>query len=767
MKKRRKWAGILAGVGIFVLCLAGGSPTNVVSAENGAEQQTGSQDTSAINFGRPSDGNYEMKVAENDRFELMANSDGTVAVLDKESGYLYETNPREEDALANGINKTNLQSQLYIAFASLNGNVTTKNSQTACVNKGWLSYAATADGGIRFNYDFQDAGIVIPVEYRLNEKGMKASVVVGEIEEDLENMGNYLTEISFLPYFGAVDSEATGYILVSDGSGALIYLNNEKASYGSYSQRVYGRDAALVTEKMSTEEETARIPVFGLKDGNRGFLAIISEGDTNATVNAMTSGVLSSYNNAYVTFQYRPYTKTSFLQGNLYASNGAGGDSQISLTVSPVIPEMKAFSVEYNLLFEEDLDYVDMAEVYREYLREKYGLSASGDVGNAPFYLNLLGGLEVEDYFLGIEVNKLESLTTFEQAEEIIGELMSVGIDNMVVKYSGWQKGGIESKIPRKIQFEKKLGGASGYQALVDYAEENGIELFMDFDFVNLYKSGNKVSVYSDAAQTVGSTPAYQYTYDYNLLTKNNSESWNLLTPARMEESVYAMLEKKEKLKGAQLALSSLGNTIYSDYTHKENGIDRADVKETWERIFDLCAEEFEFVMVDNGNAYTFPYVSHIYNAPMSSLKYDIEDEEIPFYQIVLHGLVSYSTEPVNLSAVPENQVLKAVETGSSLSACLMYAENGTLADTKYNYIYSSNYEAWINDISTYYDRTQDFLELVADSVITGHERVQEDVYCTTFANGVSVYVNYLDRQITVDGLEIPAKDFIYVEGGK
>ncbi len=737
---------------------------STVNAE-GEEEQTPKEHVSSGNFAAPSNEHYTMKVAENAGFELMANEDGNIAVLDKKSGHLYESHHQEKDPKSIAINMTNLKSQLYITFADMSGNVSTKNSQTECVNKGWLTYSPTENGGIRFLYDFQGSGFEIPVEYHLNEKGLVASIVVSDIVEQKDGKELYLTNVALLPFFGAAGMENEGYMLVPDGSGALIYLNNDKATYGAYSQAIYGRDTALITEKLSAESETARIPVFGMKDGDNGFLAIVTEGDTSATVNALTSGTLNSYNNVYASFCYRPFTRTTFLQGNIYASNGMGGDTVISLAISPVVPKLNTYSIEYVLMSEEDLDYVDMAEVYRDYLKETYGLSAKESAKTSPFYVNLLGGLEVEKYILGIKTNTLSPLTTFSQAQELLQQLKEAGIDDFAVKYTGWQKGGLESKIPTDISFERKLGGKSGYSELIEFAEQNGIELFMDFDFVNLYEGGNGISLYSDAAQTVGSTPAYQYTYNYNLLTKNDKERWEILSPSKMTKAVNSMLEEKEKLKGAGLALSTLGSNIYSDFTHKKEGIDRADVRAIWEEIFAECSNQFGQIMVDSGNAYTFPYVSHIYDVPLNSSGYDIEDEAIPFYQIVLHGMLSYSTEPVNLSATPENLMLKAAETGSSLSACLMYAGNETLIDTKYNYIYSGNYETWVTTLASYYEKTNAFLKLVAGAEITGHKKLQEDVYRTTFANGVAVYVNYLDREVTADGITVPAKDFVYKEG--
>lgn len=713
-------------------------------------------------WGTPSNSNYTIKVAENDKYELMANEDGTIAVLDKKSRHLYESNPRGEDAIAVGVNMTNKMSQLYVTYTDTAGNVSTKNSQTECVNKGWLTYKKTDDGGIRFLYDFQGTGFEIPVEYHINDKGLRADIMLCDIVENKGETEIYLTDIALLPFFGAAGMEASGYMFVPDGSGALIYLNNDKASYGAYSQTVYGRDIALVTEKLSVENETARIPVFGMKDGENGFLAVISSGDTNATINAMTSGVLNSYNNAYTSFRYRPFVRSTFLQGNAYAANGRG-DTVVSLTISPVLPKTERYSVEYLLMSETDLDYVDMAEAYREYLSERYGMTEKV-TGEVPFYLNLLGGLKVEDYILGVKTHALKPLTTFAQAQTILDYFQSAGIDSLAVKYTGWQKGGMESKLPAKISFESKLGGTSGYGRLVEYVSERDIELFLDFDFVNLYESGNGISSYSDAAQTVGSTPAYQYTYDYNSLSKKESERWKIVTPTKLTSALTSMINKKSKLQGMNLALSSLGNSIYSDFSPKKDGLDRADVIELWQDMFEQCSDQFSSIMVDNGNAYTFPYVSHIYDAPLQSSGYDIEDESVPFYQIVLHGFVSYSTEPVNLSSVPETLLLKAVETGSSLSACLMYAGNEALIDTKYNNIFSGNYETWVETLASYYGRAEECLKLVASAKITGHKKVMEDVYRTEFSNGYVVYVNYREKEVTVDGVVIAPKDFTYQE---
>ena len=696
---------------------------------------------------------YPILAAENDKFQLLCRDDGKFCVVNKQTGTTYASNPLETDKKAVGINKTNMTSQLYVTYASDGGNTQVKNSTVDCVNKKWLTYAPV-ENGIRYTYDFQKAGIVIPVEYVLEDDGLRVSIVVDEIQEG--SLGYYLTEVSLLPYFAASLAGNEGYFLVPDGSGALIYHDNEKGVYGAYKQAVYSRDNAMIVETLTIDEEAARLPVFGMKSGDAGYLAVIGSGDGVAYINAMTSGSVSSYNNAYASFRFRLYTMLNYARSV---------DSQQMLMLSSVQPEKMDYSVKYILLEEEGLDYVDMAEAYREYLIEEQGLTARVEEDYAPFYVELLGGIKKETVVLGVKVKLLEKLTTFDQAQELLGVLQDGGMDELLVRYTGWQKGGAEATINTAVNFERKLGGKDGYEELVSYANENGIELFMDFDLLNLYESGGGVSSFMDATQTIQHTPTYLYTYNYNTLVKENEGRWQLVTPKMAAAALEKTLANQEKLQGAYMSLSSLGDMLYSDFTDKSSGIDRSNTRMLWGDMLALADQETEKLMVDGGNAYALPYVSHVYNAPMHCTLYDLEDETVPFYQIVLHGYVSYSTEPMNLSSNPEELILKALETGSSLSACLMYAENHALTDTSLDYVFSGNYETWVSMLCEAYARTSPVLREVADATIQDHECLQKDVYKTVYSNGGVVYVNYGSKDVQVDGLTVPGKDFVYLNG--
>lgn len=709
----------------------------------------------------PEGSDYTMLVAENESFQLLAREDGKIAVVNKHTGVIWHSNPLEKDPKAVGINMTNMNSQLYITYASEGGKTLTKNSTTDCVNKKWLTWEGV-ENGIRYLYDFQAAGISIPLEYVLEDDGLRVSVLVDEIQEGSKDQ--FLTELALLPFFGAMSTDSTGYTFVPDGSGALIYHNNEKASYGAYKQPVYGLDTALVIEKFLVHEEIVRLPVFGITNGQSGFVAVIESGDSVATINAMTSGTINSYNNVYTSFRFRPYTMGSFYQGNTYAHDGVG-DGQVTLMLPSVQPKNIDYTVKYILLEDEELSYVDMAKAYREYMIAEQGLASSVPENDAPLYVEFLGGIRKDDVVLGVKIPLLQRLTAFDEAKMILSTLMDNGVSDLAVKYTGWQDGGIESEIPAGISFESKLGGRKGYEEFKAFADANDIDLFMDFDFLNFYESGNGLSTFTDSVQTIEKTPTYLYNYNYNTLEKYNEGRWRLLTPRLVVSALNKMLDDHSAMDGANISLSTMGSMVYSDFTNKSNGLDRANTRQLWEEAFQLVDEKSAKLMVDGGNAYSLPYVTHVYNAPLKCTMYDIEDEAVPFFQIVMHGYVSYATEPLNLSSNPQRTVLNAVETGSSISACLMAAENHVLADTNYEDVYSGNYEAWVDILSDEYVRISGVLKDVSAQTIVDHEKLATNVYKTTYSNGAVVYVNYGTKAVDIDGQTIEAMDFVYLQG--
>lgn len=129
-----------------------------------------------------------------------------------------------------------------------------------------------AENGIGGGSGTSKPNFVIPLEYRLEEGSLVVKVPVGQVKES----GQYqIRSLELLNMFGAADQLTDGYMLVPDGSGSLIRLNNGKVKEEQYVQRVYGPDPNDNSYRRGQVSQNARMPVFGMKAGMaRGSLSL-------------------------------------------------------------------------------------------------------------------------------------------------------------------------------------------------------------------------------------------------------------------------------------------------------------------------------------------------------------------------------------------------------------------------------------------------------------------------------------------------------------
>ena len=151
---------------------------------------------------------------------------------------------------------------------------------------------------------------------------------------------------------------------------------------------------------------------------------------------------------------------------------------------------------------------------------------------------------------------------------------------------------------------------------------------------------------------------------------------------------------------------------------------------------------------------------------PSKDTYVEITDEAVPFYQIAVRGYKTYTTETVNMSSNPENVILNAVESGSSLLYSLVAGETTELKETYLKYLYSCNYSQWKEDIIEAYKDYSAVMSMVEGADIDNHEKVADGVYKTTYSNNVSVYVNYADDAYeTESGAVVEAGSYIAERG--
>lgn len=99
-------------------------------------------------------------------------------------------------------------------------------------------------------------------------------------------------------------------------------------------------------------------------------------------------------------------------------------------------------------------------------------------------------------------------------------------------------------------------------------------------------------------------------------------------------------------------SLGSLTTALYGDYG--KQAISRDAAQQLLEDAYQQITDADISLLANGANAYALPYVQEITDVPLQSSGFDVFDEDIPFYQMVMHGVKSYGTSAVNASATPE-----------------------------------------------------------------------------------------------------------------
>ena len=203
---------------------------------------------------------------------------GHFAIEDMRTGALYYSTPPDADAdgTAFGTEKEALQSEILVTdIVESDGLVETKSSYGDSLLKGGIVVNKT-ENGIQVLYKFMEEKYAIPVEYLLCEDGFRARVLCDKI---VEQGTERIYQISVLPFFGAKTvADKDGFLLVPDGSGAVMRFNAQRTEFPSYTARLYGNDYLTVEDYSGNRQENCLLPFIGLQGQNNGFLAVADNG---------------------------------------------------------------------------------------------------------------------------------------------------------------------------------------------------------------------------------------------------------------------------------------------------------------------------------------------------------------------------------------------------------------------------------------------------------------------------------------------------------
>ena len=463
-----------------------------------------------------------MKLAtENSNLALYYNQkEAQIALKDKKNGKIWWSNPINADASAGKkAQKDELKSEMTLTYAEVSRRRTMSN---VARSKSKYKMKATANG-LEATFDFNEAEILVPVTYTLNDDYLSVSIDTSAIVE--RNPDKIVTEIALLTTFGAADSEEEGYFVIPDGSGALVNFNNGKAGYKVYEGKVYGNDITVVKSTKTTSNRQVYLPMYGIVKGNGGLMVVADKGDTCATINTYVAAQnKTSYNSCYFDFEVR--TSDEYLMG------GESQPLKVFEKRGLLVPEIE---VRYYPVSDggSDVDYVDIADAYRDYLMEDQGVTKSAAADKNALYVDFYGGTMKTETILGLPIRMQHETTSFKDAQKILQQLKDMGVGDIVVQYNQWTADDIKEKVSDKAKAASLLGGKNAFDNLMAYASSNDITIYPAVDNLT-FKSGGGYFTMTDTAIRVSNAYSRQVEYELAHGVENKYyKAMSLLSPRK------------------------------------------------------------------------------------------------------------------------------------------------------------------------------------------------------------------------------------------
>ncbi len=585
---------------------------------------------------------------------------------------------------------------------------------------------------------------VIAVNYLLTESGFLITLD----SENCRFYGEYpLKSICFLPYFDGIAEQEKAHFLIPAGSGATVNIaSGEREIQRSFP--IYGENTAL-SKTIPSYNSQCMLPVFGQYRQKQGFFCIVGTGAQQSSIELDRNGVCSGISPNFVLIDSGTYKM--------------GAQNPIELFADRISDS--GFSAEYVLLdkLTEDNAYSLMAKLYREKLTAEKILEKN-HADSPAFLAEIVNGLNYDDMALGcIPTNREFTLTSFGECEKIADEIAEyTDPGNLNITITGWNKNGINRQKLGAVQVSRKAGGENDLAALKKHLDSAGVQSYLDVNFVmteNFKDDGFSPS--DDAARTINNNIVIPEKIDALKYTLQPT-AFNLVSPD-MYEKYWQGYRRDKTICGFDLNVSQLTAVLTSDYTDGEE-IYRKQTISTVQKILGEAKKDGRRLMGEAANLYAIKFLDLISNVPMTASDDSLFDREIPFLQMVLHGSVSYVSDPLNGYSDLQKTILKLIETGTGVHYRITNNQFDGLFETDASYLYNTNYNVQKELMKKCYVEVNKALSGLSSCSIRSHSYLTDNVVCVTYENGTKLYINYGNTRYTAGEITVNSLEYLRVD---
>lgn len=678
----------------------------------------------------------EMRViGENKNVKMYYNETGAdVFIEDKSSGKVYGSEIDKDYIDTEGMSPETKSSLFTVSYADESGDLR-EASFTSASCDGFSSTTEYSDNSVTVSVSLNDAEISFEITMTLTDDGFEVNIPFDSIKESGKCK---LVSLRLLPVLGAAKPAEDGYVFYPDGSGAIMNIADYRKSQPEFYNYSYYCDNKLTFEKYDEEKDldikSMTFPVFGIKHSQGALFAEITSGDDTSGLHISVDALYQCYFEMF----YRSYNTVTYD----FSSKAKGEVNKVS---DKLLKGNR--TARYHILSPGEDTYSDMAVLYRNELSSRGEIKKQEEKKSIPLSLELFMGISKS----GIIGNKMQCLTSYSDAVDIMSDLSKNGIDNVDFLLKGWCAGGYDT-LPTVKSPESKLGGTSGFNNMRKKADSLNYKIYLLADLINANSDTGSFNTQKYALRNALNT---------TITDETGKKYW--LNPSIYLPNAAKKIIEAQKYNSA-VCFANLGEWLLED-VGKSHMVSRKEMIESIQTVLNSAGSKNGSVAVTGGNKYVCGATDRLYDVPDNDSKYYQTDKSIPFWQMVMHGYADYSSLAINRSYDFTYQKLKAVETGSIPHFVITENSPNLLQGTSYDEIFTSEYSLMKDTIQKVYAEMNERLKDVWNLSMEKHEYLSNNIVKVTYSDGSSVYINYGKEKTVIENTTIPALDYVLVKG--
>ena len=438
------------------------------------------------------------------------------------------------------------------------------------------------------------------------------------------------------------------------------------------------------------------------------------------------------------------------------------------------------FSIEYHFLSGADADYSGMARAYRKYqLDRKAIVPFTERVKDNPL---LKYGVEAPEIRIRQawkpvpspkpnqtpeDEPQVKQVVTFDRVQDIVRELKKQGVGKAELCLVGWNVGGHDGRWPQIFPVEPSLGGEARLRELIKMTQANGYQIVPHGNWRDAYL----IADCWDAEWTVKNADG--------TIKPAHTQWWGGGCPYEIcPQRAYEKFCTRDLWRIRALGFQGMGyfDTVTillapkcDDPRHK---CSRADSAKWWGRCAALTRKAFGGFASEGsldhfaGETDSVLYAS--FGDPRKKNK-GLVDGMIPVWQIVYNGFIVQNpfTTTVNFTAQDRYSRLKLLEYGGRPNFYFYskFVSDGTdwMGDSDLRCGTDKELQDSVAKIKEGWDiyAKLNYLQYL---FMEKHERLAEDVFCTTWSDGSRLVTNYGAKPFAFEGKTVAAKDWLLVK---